>query len=126
MPSYEEILQENSELRRRVAEQERQIEEQRLQIAKLEKLLEEVRRRGKRQASPFSKGKPKANPKRPGRKAGKQYGQQSTRARPDRVDETIEVECPLSCEHCNGHVVPEGTAHQYQVDLPEIQPRVTE
>jgi len=126
MPSYEEILQENSELRRRVAEQERQIEEQTLQIAKLEKLLEEVRRRGKRQASPFSKGKPKANPKRPGRKAGKQYGQQSTRARPDRVDETIEVECPLSCEHCNGQVVPEGTAHQYQVDLPEIQPRVTE
>jgi transposase len=146
MPSYEELLQEISELRRRVAEQERQIEEKQRQleererqveeqkrqteelrsrIAKLEKLVEELQRRGKRQASPFSKGEPSANPKRPGRKAGDQYGQQSTRARPDRVDETIEVECPLFCEHCQGEVVPEGTADQYQVDLPEIRPRVT-
>jgi transposase len=126
MLSYEEILQQNAELRRRVTEQERQIEEQRLQIAKLEKLLEELRRRGKRQAAPFSKGAPSANPKRPGRKAGDQYGQQSTRAQPDRVDETIQVECPLYCDHCKGEVVHEGTAHQYQVDLPEIQPQVTE
>jgi hypothetical protein len=42
------------------------------------------------------------------------------------VNETISVECPLYCEHCQGQVVPEGTAHQYQVDLPEIKPWVTE
>ncbi len=146
MPSYEELLQEISELRRRVAEQEsqieekqrqleererqveeqkRQLEELRSRITKLEKLVDELQRRGKRQASPFSKGEPSANPRRPGRKAGDQYGQQSTRARPDRVDETIEVECPLFCQHCQGEVVPQGTADQYQVDLPEIRPRVT-
>jgi transposase len=139
MPSYEELLQEISELRQRVAEQQRQLEERERQveeqqrqieglrnrIAQLEKLVDELQRRGKRQASPFSKGKPKSNPKRPGRKAGDQYGRQSTRARPDRVDETIEVECPQFCEHCQGEVVPEGTAEQYQVDLPEIRPRVT-
>jgi transposase len=146
MPSYEELLQEISELRRRVAEQERQIDEKQRQleererqveeqkqqigelrsrIAKLEKLVDELHRRGKRQAAPFSKGEPNANPKRPGRKAGDQYGRQSTRARPDRVDETIEVKCPLFCEHCQGEVVPEGTADQYQIDLPEIKPRVT-
>jgi transposase len=146
MPSYQEFLQEISELRQRVAEQQRQIEEKQRQleererqvaeqerlveglrnrIAQLEKLVEELHRRGKRQASPFSKGKPKANPKRPGRKVGDQYGRQSTRSRPDRVDETIEVECPQFCEHCQGEVVPKGTAEQYQVDLPEIRPRVT-
>jgi transposase len=139
MPSYEELLEEISELRRRVAEQhrelgekqyqleerERQAEELRSRIHQLEKLVEELQRRGKRQASPFSKGEPSANPKRPGRKAGDQYGQQSTRARPEQVDETIEVECPRLCEHCKGEVVPEGTADQYQIDLPEIRPRVT-
>ena len=117
MPGYEELLQEISELRRRVAEQERQIEEKQRQleererqveeqkqqieearsrIAKLEKLVDELHRRGKRQAAPFSKGEPNANPKRPGRKAGDQYGRQSTRARPDRVNETIEVKCFVS------------------------------
>ena len=146
MPSYEELLQEISELRGRVAEQERQIEEKQRQleererqveeqkgqieelrsrITKLEKLVDELQRRGKRQASPFSKGEPSANPKRPGRKAGDQYGQPSTRARPDRVDETIQVDCPLFCQHCQGEVVRQGTADQYQVDLPEIHPRVT-
>lgn len=119
MPSYEELSQENAELRRRVAEQQRQIEN-------LKKQVEELRRRGKRQAAPFSKGEPSEDPKSPGRKAGDQYGQQATRARPERVDETIEVECPLSCEHCQGQVVLKGKASQYQVDLPEIRPWTTE
>jgi transposase len=42
------------------------------------------------------------------------------------VDETFEVECPLYCEHCQGKVVLEGKAHQYQIDLPEIRPWTTE
>lgn len=133
MQSYEELLQEISELRRRLAEQahqleerERQVAELKSRIAQLEKLVDELQRRGKRQASPFSKGEPSANPKRPGRKAGAQYGRHSTRARPDRVDETIAVECPLFCEHCQGEVVPQGTADQYQIDLPPIRPWVTQ
>jgi transposase len=126
MPSSEEILQENAELRRRVAEQERQIASLKRHIEDLQKRVEELRRRGKRQAAPFSKGEPSEDPKRPGRKAGDQYGQQATRARPERVDETIEVACPLYCEHCEGKVVLEGKAHQYQVDLPKIEPRTTE
>jgi transposase len=119
MPSYEEILQENAELRRRVEEQERQ-------IASLKKQVEELRRRGKRQAAPFSKGEPSEDPKPPGRRSGEEYGQQATRARPERVDETIEVECPLYCEHCEGKIVLEGKAHQYQIDLPKIEPWTTE
>jgi transposase len=126
MPTYDDLLQENAELRRRVAEQERQIAGLNRRIAELEKLVEELRRRGKRQAAPFSKGKPSDEPKRPGRKAGEQYGSQATRAVPEGVDETIVVECPSYCEHCQGKVTPEGQAHQYQIDLPEIRPWTTE
>lgn len=126
MPTSEELLQENAELRRRVADQERQIAALKRRIADLEKLVEELRRRGKRQAAPFSKGAPSEDPKQSGRKAGDQYGQQATRPRPERVDETIEVPCPLYCEHCQGKVVLQGKAHQYQVDLPEILPWTTE
>lgn len=126
MPSYEELSQENTELRRRLAEQERQIASLKRQLEDLKKQVEELRRRGKRQAAPFSKGEPSEDPKSPGRKAGDRYGQQAMRARPERVDETIEVPCPLYCEHCQGEVVLEGKASQYQVDLPEIRPRTTE
>ena len=126
MPTYEELSQKNAELRRRVEEQERQIAGLNRRIAELEKLLDEVRRRGKRQAAPFSKGEPSIDPKRPGRKAGDLYGQQATRAVPERVDETIVVDCPLYCEHCQGKVAQEGEAHQYQIDLPEIRPWTTE
>jgi transposase len=126
MPSYGELSQENVELRRRLAEQERQIASLKRQIEDLKKQVEELRRRGKRQAAPFSKGEPSEDPKSPGRKAGDQYGQQATRAQPERVDETIEVECPLCCEHCQGKVVLAGKTSQYQVDLPEICPWTTE
>lgn len=40
-------------------------------VAELKKQIEELRRKGARQASPFSKNKSKANPKPPGRKPGK-------------------------------------------------------
>lgn len=58
-------------------------------IAELEKLLEEVRRSGKRQAAPFSKGGPKGEPARPGRKKGKNHGEHGHRmapaVEPDRI-----------------------------------------
>jgi len=119
MQTYEELLQENSELRRKLAEQARQVE-------KLEKLVEELRRRGKRQAAPFSKGEPKSKPKRPGRKPGKKYGDRASRPRPPRVDETVEVNCPLFCESCNGTVRLTGKESQVQVDLPAIRPWTVE
>ena len=43
-------------------------------ISELEKLLEESRRAGKRQAAPFRKGEPSDEPKRPGRKSGDAHG----------------------------------------------------
>jgi transposase len=133
MPTYEEVVQENSELRRRLfeqeerfSEQERRLVEQQRQIEKLERLLEELRRRGKRQAAPFSKGEPKSAPKRPGRKPGPEYGLRASRPRPERADEMIEVACPLFCGSCKGKVRLVGKESQFQIDLPNIRPQTTE
>ncbi|HEY0511405.1 MAG TPA: hypothetical protein VGH73_05850 [Thermoanaerobaculia bacterium] len=133
MPTYEEVVQENSELRRRLVEQEERLAEQegrfveqQRQIKKLESLLEELQRRGKRQAAPFSKGEPKTAPKRPGRKPGPEYGSRASRPRPKRADETIEVGCPLFCESCKGKVRLVGKESQFQIDLPSICPQTTE
>jgi transposase len=112
MPTYEELLKERDELLRRVAE--------------LERLVEKLQRKGKRQAAPFSKGEPKAAPKTPGRKAGAQYGQAATHPVPKRADETLEVPCPLYCTSCQGKVRLQGKKSQYQIDIPPIQPVTTE
>jgi transposase len=119
MPTYEELLQENSELRRRIEKQEHR-------IAQLEKIIEELRRGGKRQAAPFSKGEPKSAPKPPGRKPAERYGERAFRPVPDQVDETLEVGCPVVCEVCNGSVRLTGKESQYQIDFPQIRPRTTE
>lgn len=58
-------------------------------ISKLEAALEESRRAGKRQAAPFSKGAPKAEPKKPGRKEGEDYGRAEQRGVPKHVDEIL-------------------------------------
>jgi transposase len=119
MPTYEELVQENSELRRRIAEQEQR-------IARLERIIEELRRGGKRQAAPFSKGEPKGDPKTPGRKPAERYGKRAFRPVPEQVDETLEVGCPVVCEVCNGSVRLTRKESQYQIDFPEIRPRTTE
>lgn len=119
MPTYEELLEENSKLRRQIAEQQRRIEQ-------LEKLIEELRRGGKRQAAPFSKGEPKSDPQPPGRKPGQEYGSRASRPVPDQVDETIEVDCPLYCDACQGRVHLEGKQSQFQVDLPPLRSWTTE
>jgi transposase len=126
MPTYEELLEERAELLRRIAEQENRLVEQEKRISHLEKLIEKLQRKGKRQAGPFSKGEPKADPKSPGRKPGAHYGQTATRAVPGRVDETLDVPCPLYCESCQGKVRLQGKESQYQIDLPPIRPVTTE
>ena len=90
----------------------------RAEIEKLKALLEEVRRGQKRQAAPFSKGLPKADPRPPGRKAGDDYGTKAYRAVPTAVDETYEASLPARCPRCGGGVVLEGLAEQFQVEIP--------
>ena len=109
----------------RIAKLEAENEQLRVENAALRQALEEARRAGKRQAGPFSRNNPKQNPKKPGRKSGSEYGAVSRRPRPDRIDQTVEVRCPLWCS-CGGQVKLEGVVRQYQTDIPPVEPTTTE
>src|SRR3989304_118520 len=102
-PTVEELIKENQS-------QREQLKKAQAEIERLRKALEEALRSLKRQAAPFSKGKPKLNPKRPGRKGGTDYGQRAFRAVPDRVDEEIAVRLPKRCPDCGGG----GLSHRQQ------------
>ncbi len=94
-------------------------------MERLKAELEQSRRAGKRQAAPFSKGSPKANPQRPGRKAG--HPPSHRPEPPDQVDLTIEVPLPPECPACHATLGEAAVVFddQYQIDLPEPRPVVT-
>jgi len=127
--TYRELVDENARLRRIVAEQKAQLEAQAQRIASLEKIvaelreqIEELTRRGKRQAAPFSKGLPEEAPRPPGRKPGDEYGTKAYRKSPapDQITETYEVALPATCPHCHSSAVHETHRDvQYQVELPQ-------
>src|SRR5260370_37945486 len=105
------------ELTKEVQSLGEQLKKAQSEIERLRKLLEEALRYLKRQAAPFSKGKPKSNPKRPGRKSGSDYGRRAFRAVPDRVDEEIAVPLPKRCPNCGGPVVHGSPAPQRPEDI---------
>jgi transposase len=117
--TYEELLDENRR-------QARLIEDLRAEVERLKQELEEARRAAKRQAAPFSKGPPRAHPKRPGRKPGHPPSHRVAPA-PEQVDRTIEVPLPTSCPECHAPLDEASvTIHdQYQIDLPEPKPVIT-
>ena len=127
-PSYDELLAENARLRELVERQRQKIERQEMtilslqqQIRLLKEKFDELQRQQKRQAAPFSKGPPKADPKPPGRKPGDAYGKKAFRAppQPAEITESYDVPVPETCPHCgSGEVHETHTAEQFQVDLP--------
>jgi len=94
----------------------------RAEVERLRRALAEALRAAKRQAAPFSRRHPKANPQTPGRKAGPNYGLAHRREVPEVVDEVVEVPLPTRCPHCGGEVEETGVVSQYQTEIPE--PRV--
>jgi transposase len=91
-------------------------------IRELEAALEESHRAGKRQASPFSKGEPEQDPKRPGRKSGDAHGRHGHRMAPaGPADRELDAPLPSCCPDCGGEVEHERDAEQWQVDLGEPQ-----
>ena len=85
---------------------------------RLRKELEAALRAGKRQAAPHSRGRVKAKPKRPGRKPGRNYGQQACRPTPSRVDQTIRVPLPEQCMRCRSDDIEfQYEAAQYQEEI---------
>jgi transposase len=114
---------ENQQLRFEKAALEKRVARLEAELQALKELLENAQRRGKRQATPFSKGEPKAAPKTPGRKAGHPAAH---RALPDKVDRTEEAPLPPACPDCGGRVVADEVQTQYQIDIPRPIPvRVT-
>jgi transposase len=105
-PTYQQLFLENQQLRER--------------IAVLEKRLGELERSAKRQAAPFSKGPPKAKPKKPGRKKGEQHGRHEHRPPPEQVAENLDAPLPDKCPdpNCGGQIIEDSTDTQYQTEIP--------
>ena len=120
---------ENERLQQRLERErgrfQRKIDELTEQNDLLKKELEAARRAGKRQAAPFSKGEPKREPRRPGRKRG-DGGRRGHRKPPAHVDEVADAPLPTCCPECRGRVDEIGVEHQWQTELPPVKPHVTQ
>ena len=90
------------------------------QVEQFRHALEDSQRAGKRQAAPFAKGPPKAQPKRPGRKAGDAHGRHGHRPPPPpgQIDECHEAPLPDACPHCGGVVAETEVVQQFQTEIP--------
>src|SRR5438552_426226 len=86
--------QELERAQREIEKQQREIERLQQEIQRLRKELEAALRASKRQAAPHSRGEPKADPQRPGRKSGSHSGQQACRPVPSRIDDLQGVNGP--------------------------------
>jgi transposase len=88
-------------------------------IEELGKLNEELRRKSHRQATPFSKNQPKANPKPPGRKPGK--GAFTNRQAPPEQSTDINVNAPMPerCPDCGGELDWQRTDTATTIDIPQ-------
>jgi transposase len=109
----EQLRQENERLRQENERLRRELDEARAS-------LDQAQRQSKRQAAPFSKGPPKTQPKRPGRKSGKAHGRHGHRLPPSpaAVDEVLEAPLPDACPRCGGPVRETEVATQYQTEIP--------
>ena len=112
-----------------------ELEEQLIQALKaIEKLkkqneflhseVEELKRAGKRQATPFARRKLVERPKRPGRKAGQGKFSRREQPAPKRVDKTKKARLH-GCPECGSRLSDIHKHEQYVSDIPKIQPIIT-
>jgi hypothetical protein len=83
--------------------------------------LEGELRRGKRQATPFSKEQPKKEKKHPGRTPGKGRFHFQQPPTEEQIQETLHGPLP-ACPACGGWLTERREHEHFQVDLPEITP----
>lgn len=106
-----------------VAKKDKVIAEQAERIKELEVALEAAQRAGKRQASPFSRGEPKPDPKRGGRKSGEAHGRHGHRMAPARgPDLDLDAPVPSCCPDCGGEIEHDRDAEQWQTEIGEVRP----
>ena len=106
-----------AELERELADREREIRQLLRRIERLERKNEALSRAAKRQAAPFSRGKPKAEPAKRGRKPGRRYGKRASRAAPAKVDQVVHVPAPMYCPTCEKPAELVGQQRQWQSDI---------
>jgi transposase len=99
---------------------QRRVRDLQAENERLRRQLDEATRAGKRQAAPFAKGQPKLNPRKPGRKAGKDYGTKAHRQppSPEQIDEIHEAQLPERCPDCGGSLDETHVTQQFQVEIP--------
>lgn len=112
----EQLRRENEQLQRQQEQVEQERERLKQENERLKRQLEEAQRANKRQAAPFSRGRRKEKPDRPGRKPGKGYGQRHSKAIPEQVDEVIRVPLPERCD-CGGQLKLQGIQSQFQQEI---------
>ncbi len=111
---------------KQIARKDEPLIEKTNRIKELEKALEDAHRRSKRQSAPFSKGDPKAEPARSGRKSGEAHDRHGHRSVPTvPPDRELDAPLPACCPHCGGEVEHERDGEQWQVDVPEVRPTTT-
>lgn len=115
-----------AELERKLADREREIRQLLRRIERLERKNEALSRAAKRQAAPFSRGKPKADPAKRGRKPGRGYGKRASRAVPTGVDRVVNVPAPMFCPACEKPAELIGQQRQWQTDIPLQNATTTE
>ena len=94
------------------------------QVRQLQQQVEASSRSGKRQAAPFSRGLPKSDPKRPGRRGGDDYGTQAFRAVPPVIDEIHDTPLPERCPDCGGRQFIDQTPVDRTPKTDETLPRL--
>lgn len=127
--SRDDLLVLVASLHEQVAILQQRIAEATITIEALRTEIADLKRGGKRQAAPFSKGTWVANPKRPGRKPGE--GTFSYRKAPLPKEVTgPSVDVPVTgdtCPECGGMLQHERVDRAYVTDIPPVlQPMVTE
>lgn len=115
----EQLRRQRAQLEQQGAQLEQERERLRQENDQLKRQLEEVQRASKRQAAPFSRGKRKKNPQRPGRKPGAAYGRHHRKEIPEKVDEVIAVAPPEHCAdpNCQGALEVDRIEPQYQQEI---------
>src|SRR3954453_6685115 len=114
------VLEELQQLRAEVERLRQENERLRRELEEARASLDQAQRQSKRQAAPFSKGSPKLQPKKPGRKSGTAHGRHGHRLPPSpaAVDEVLEAPLPDACPRCGGSVRETEVTTQYQTEIP--------
>ncbi len=119
-----ELQQQLSEAMVIIHRQQKQIERLQELSSQLQAEVEELKRAGKRQATPFARRHWVENPKQPGRKAGKGGFVQREKPSLKEVNETRTARL-LHCPECGGKLRERRQHEQFVIDLPEVQPVIT-